>query len=371
MQTSLTLAMLVLFGPCAVGGFPHREDGDEPVDLRTRKDGSDWPRFLGPTCNGVSPEKGILTNWPKAGLKVVWQASLGDGFAPPVVSKGRLFHFDRFENNARLTCRNAETGKELWRFEYPTTYVDMYGYSPGPRPCPVVDGSRVYIYGVEGMLHCLDVTTGKQIWKKDIKAEYHFHQNFFGVGSVPFVEGDLLIVAVGGSPKGVVENLSEAIRNAQGNGCAIVAFDKKTGVEKYRTSDELASYSSPIVAKVGDRRLGLYFARGGLMAFDPATGKVDFEYKYRARTFESVNAATPVVVGDKVLISECYEKGSVLLKVEPGKATEIWNDADRDRRGKAAALSLEHAYICGRLYIWLQRPARERSGVALRGLYDG
>src|SRR5262249_41897308 len=158
--------------------------------------------FLGPTRDGVSAEKGILTQWPKEGLHVVWEAEMGMGFAPPVISKGRLFHFDRFGNNARLTCRNDETGKRLWTFEYPTDYRDLYGYSPGPRASPVVDEDRVYLHGVEGMLYCIDALSGKEIWKVDTKKEFHFHQNFFGAGSVPLVEGDLLIVPVGGSPPG-------------------------------------------------------------------------------------------------------------------------------------------------------------------------
>ncbi|HEX3148391.1 MAG TPA: PQQ-binding-like beta-propeller repeat protein [Gemmataceae bacterium] len=306
--------------------------GEPPANLSARKDGSDWPKFLGPTGNGVSPEKGILTKWPKEGLKVIWETPMGEGFTPPVVSRGRLFHFDRFLHDNRLACRNAETGKLLWKFEYPTTYADLYGYSPGPRACPVVDDDRVYILGPEGMLHCLTVEDGKEVWKIDTKKEYHFHQNFFGVGSVPLVEGDLLIVAIGGSPKGdPIDSAREAIRTAKGDGTAIVAFDKKTGKEVYRTSDELASYSSPVVTQVGGRRLGLYFARGGLVAFDPKTGKVDFHFPWRAKEFESVNASNPVVVDDKVLISECYGRGAALLKVSPGKCEPVWADKERER----------------------------------------
>ncbi len=307
-------------------------DREDQPDIRKRKTGVDWPEFLGPNRNGVSTETGILAKWPKSGLKVVWQARMGKGFAPPVVSKGRLYHFDRFGGNARLTCRVAETGEVLWQFEYPTDYEDMYGYSPGPRACPVVDNDRVYILGVEGMLYCLNAYNGKEIWKVDTKAQYHFHQNFFGVASVPVVEGDLLIVAVGGSPKGPRPN---DLREAQGNGTAIVAFNKKTGTEKYRIGDELASYSSPTVTTIGERRWGFYFARGGLLAFEPAAGKIDFHYNWRAKMLESVNAGNPVIVGDKVFISECYDKGAALLKVKNGvKPEEIWTDAGNDYSDK-------------------------------------
>jgi outer membrane protein assembly factor BamB len=304
---------------------------EEPANLWTRKAGVDWPTFLGPDRNGVSPEKGIITKWPKDGLRVMWEVPVGLGFAPPAISKGRLYHFDRFGDKARLTCRNAETGKPLWKFEYDTDYEDYYKYSPGPRACPVVDEERVYIQGPEGMLHCLDAIKGEKIWAVNTKAEFHVHQNFFGVGSVPVVEGDLLIVPVGGSPPGP---RPDDLREVKGNGTGIVAFNKKTGEVKYKVSDALASYSSPVVVTMNGRRQGLYFARGGLIGFEPKSGTIDFEFKWRAKPMESVNASNPVVVGDKVLITECYEKGAALLKISPGKCEPIWTDDDNDRREK-------------------------------------
>src|SRR5258708_32441689 len=42
-------------------------DAPLPPDLGTRKAGSDWPQFLGPTGDSVSTEKGIVTPWPKDG----------------------------------------------------------------------------------------------------------------------------------------------------------------------------------------------------------------------------------------------------------------------------------------------------------------
>jgi outer membrane protein assembly factor BamB len=220
----------------------------------------------------------------------------------------------------------------VWKFEYPTAYEDYYGYDPGPRACPVVDGDRVYLHGVEGMLHCVNAVDGKEVWKVDSKAKYHFHQNFFGVGSVPLVEGDLLIVPVGGSPPG---SRPADLRAVKGNGSAIVALDRKTGAVRYAFGDELASYSSPIVTVVGGKRIGLYFARGGLLGFDPQAGKQLFHYRWRSRLEESVNAANPVVAGDTVLISECYEKGSACLKLAGDSVKELWTDADKGRGEQA------------------------------------
>ena len=213
--------------------------------------GADWPQFLGPTSNSNSAETGILTAWPKTGLKKLWDCPLGLGYAPPAVAAGRLYHFDRVGDAARLTCRNATTGEVIWRHESPTEYQDLYGYDPGPRASPLVDGERVYTYGADGVLECVTAAKGEPVWRLDTREKYRFHQNFFGVGSAPLVFGELLIVAVGGSPKGP---RPADLRDARGNGTGIVALDKKTGAVKYTLSDELASYASPLWRRSTARR---------------------------------------------------------------------------------------------------------------------
>ena len=320
-------------GPeAAAGGEEERvaaKPGDPlPPDLGTRKSGEDWPLFLGPLGTSVSTEKGVVSPWPAAGPRIVWEKEIGIGYAMPVVSRGRLFLFDRVRNRCRLRCWNAETAESLWVFEYPTNYKDQYNYNGGPRCSPVVDGPRVYAFGPEGMLHCVRASDGKLVWKIDTKEEFGVVQNFFGVGSTPVVEGDLLLVQVGGSPKG---SDPDQFMNLKGNGTGLVAFDKYTGKIKYKTTDELASYSSPVVTTIGKRRWCLLFARGGLVGMNPATGKVDFHYPWRANMLESVNASNPVVVGSRVLITECYQLGSALLDVKPGAAAEVWTDRGKGR----------------------------------------
>ncbi len=301
---------------------------DVKPTLWTRQKGADWPGFLGPSQNSSSQERGILTNWPDQGLRVEWTAPLGEGYAAPSISRGRLYQFDRIKDEARLICRNAETGQQIWTYRYPTQYEDYYGYDGGPRCCPVIDANRVYLHGVDGQLICLDAFHGNEIWKIDTQDKYHFRQNFFGVASTPIVYGDLLLVAIGGSPK---ELHVDDFRDLKGNGSGIVAFDKKTGQERYAITNELASYSSPTLATIRGQPWGLYFARGGLIAFRPKTGKVAFQFPWRARILESVNASNPLVVGDEILLTECYGPGGVLLKVKDEGYERIWDDANRGR----------------------------------------
>ncbi|MCH8045005.1 MAG: PQQ-like beta-propeller repeat protein [Planctomycetes bacterium] len=293
-------------------------------DLRTRKTGDDWPTFLGPTGDSKSREQGILKDWRVGSPRIVWQMKVGDGYGMPSISRGRLFQFDqRDRDTPTLTCVNSETGKPLWKFTYKNRYVDTLGYENGPRCSPVVDGDRVYLYGVEGMIYCLRVTDGKELWRVDTVADYGVVQNFFGIGSTPVIEGDLLIAMVGGSPPNSPSTYSGRVK---GNGAGIVAFNKYTGKEKYKITDELASYSSPVLATIRKRRWCFIFMRGGLVGFEPTTGKVDFQYAWRSPKRESVNVSRPVVVDDRVFISETYGPGSSLLKVHPRGFNVVWKD---------------------------------------------
>jgi outer membrane protein assembly factor BamB len=122
--------LVIAFVSCAV---VHAQLRDDVSPLNTRKSGADWPRFLGPTGDSVSSETGLLTPWPKQGLRLVWRAAVGEGYGAPSVAKGRLLLFDRVGNAARLRCFQAETGEFLWKFEYPSNYRDKYGYNGGPR----------------------------------------------------------------------------------------------------------------------------------------------------------------------------------------------------------------------------------------------
>jgi outer membrane protein assembly factor BamB len=315
--------------------------------LASSAHGADWPAFLGPNGNSTSPEKGILAPWPKDGLKVVWHQKTGEGYCAPTVVKGKLYLFDRHENTARLTCMDAKTGKHLWKFEYETRYEDQYGYNGGPRCCPVVDGDRVYLHGPEGLLHCIGINDQKVLWKIDTKKEYGVIQNFFGVGSTPIVEGDLLIVQIGGSPQG---SDKEEFARLKGNGTAVVAFDKKTGKERWRLGDELASYSSPVLATIEGKRWGSVFTRSGLLGFNPADGKQEFFHRWRAKSLESVNASNPVVVGNKVFITECYGPGGLLLEVKPGGCKVIWSDEEKGRDVSLGCHWMTPIHVDGYLY---------------------
>ena len=227
-----------------------------------------------------------------------WQVDVNGGYGACSTSRGRLFFFDRVEDQARLRCLNAETGKSLWEYKYDTDYEDAYGFDNGPRSSPVVDGDRVYVFGVEGELHCVGVNDGKRVWMVDTDEEFQVVKNFFGVGTTPIIHGDLLIAMVGGSPDEDQGKPVGQLLEVQPNGTGFVAFNKFTGKVVYATGDSLASYSSIRLAKLGDVTAGITLARGGLVGFNAENGQSLFEIPWRAKRLETVNAATPVIEDD-------------------------------------------------------------------------
>ena len=309
------LAVMALPAPQAQAGLKFNA---APKRLASGAITHDWNAFLGPAHNAISAETHLLKKFGTNGPAKVWEVPKGQGYATPAVMGERLVMFHRLANEEVVECLQAETGKRFWRVSYPTAYRDRYGFSGGPRCQPVSDGELVYTFGAEGKLHCLKLTTGQVLWERDIVQEFKLEQNFFGVGSTPLLEGNLLIVNVG----------AEA-------GPCVAAFDKRTGKMVWGAgADWGPSYASPIPATTfGNRRVFVFAGgeseppTGGLLSLDPTNGTVDFFYDWRSNVNESVNASSPLIVGNQVFIAECYGKGSLLLDLKPdGDFNKVWNN---------------------------------------------
>lgn len=303
-------------GPSAVAKAPN---------LAIRKQGFDWPCFLGANGDGRSLEKGLNTDWKSKPPKLLWHKKIGSGFAAPSVSNGRLFLYHRMRDEdgparfkERLSCLNCETGEELWQVDYPTSYQDLNGYGDGPRSTPIIDENRVFILSPEGKLRCLQCVDGKSIWEVDLKADFDCDLVTYGVGTSPLIYGNQLLVIAGGKLKG-------------GGEASVIAFDKRSGVYQYGVGKSAASYATPIVRRIDGRQYCFAFTRDGLLTFNPDNGKIDFSFPWKSNVAGSVNAATPLVVEDNVFISEAYSNGSALLKVAKDGNTTLWQDAKTNR----------------------------------------
>ena len=294
----------------------------------------DWPNFLGPRANGISSETGLLDQWPTNGPPLLWENKIGTGYSAPSVRGDLLVLHHRLGDEEIVECFDAATGKPDWRYAYPSHFVDPYGYNNGPRGTPLLTADRCYTFGAEGKLVCLDLKTGKLVWQRDTGADWTVPPAFFGVGSSPILEGNRLLVMVGGQPNsGMVafdaatgKTVWESVGEKNWQGQPMIGWPGE-GAVKWQTWEKQASYSTPVAATIHGQRHVLCVMRQGLVSLNPTNGAVNFSFWFRSPANDSVNAMDPVLVDDLILLSAAYYKiGSVLLRVKPdGKGVEqVW-----------------------------------------------
>ena len=297
--------MLLLSGLLLwLGAQPH---GLSPVAAGE----SDWPQFLGPKRNGVYGGPAISGSWPASGPPVLWRKPVGEGFSGAVVQAGRLVLFHRLESRERVECLEAQTGRPLWQYDYPTDYRDDFGFDGGPRATPSVWEGKVYTFGAQGVLHCLELESGRRIWSLKTHEKFGVRKGFFGAACSPLVEEGRLFLNVGGRDQ-----------------AGLVAFDARNGKVLWTATDDEASYSSPAMATLGGRRQVLFLTRTGLVSADPKSGEVLFRFRWRARSRASVNAATPLATGPFIFLSASYRTGAVQLRVKGSELETVWTSDD-------------------------------------------
>ncbi len=304
----------------------------------------DWPQYLGPNRNSVSPQKGILRSWPEKGPEVLWTAAVGKGFGGPVVKEGKVYLLDRDDKvGDNLRCFDLSNGKELWNVAYDAPGKVMF---PGSRSVPTLDGDRIYSCGHNGDLYCIDTKTHKPIWNKNVWKDYGGDKlPIWAITQCPLVYGDLLIVA------------------SQAPQAGVVAYEKLTGNVKWKTpSLGHVGYVSPSIVKVdgkdhlvmvtpsfnpfgggssvGDRL-------GKVIGMEPLTGEILWKYS----NWEChISVANAVDAGDnRVLVVGGYELGATMLKVAKAadgsySATELFTTKEFGDQTKPPILYKDHFY---------------------------
>lgn len=270
--------------------------------------GQDWPQFRGPGRDGVVPGPATVASFPPDGPELVWEMAVGAGFSAPVVSLGRLVIFHRRGDREVVEALRATDGARVWEFSYETRYRDDFGFDDGPRAAPVIANGRVFTFGAQGILHCLDFETGRKLWAVDTHREFGVRKGFFGAASTPLVLDDRVLANVGGE-----------------EGAGIVAFEADTGETLWTATDHGASYSSPIAAPLDGKTMAVFFTREGLATVDPSTGEVVYERRWRSRSNASVNAATPIAMGEIVFLSASYGTGAIAMRLCNRRVEELWS----------------------------------------------
>jgi outer membrane protein assembly factor BamB len=268
---------------------------DDELDAKTAA--GNWPQFLGPDRNGISAEKGLITEWPVGGPGEVWRVPGGVGMSGLAIQDGKLLTLVQKKDRQWLVCLNAQTGKTKWERDLAPEYRNAMG--DGPRGTPTIVGDRAYVFTGEGVLAAVNIADGEILWQKDVVTELGGQPAEYGMACSPLVSGNNVVVVVGSHE------------------ATVAAFDKKTGTLKWKQGTESpAGYSSPTILKLVDREHLVTFHGTGALALDPERGYPLWSFPFL--TDFNCNIATPIAVNGGVLLSAGENHGSVLLKIGGG-----------------------------------------------------
>ena len=289
----------------------------------------DWPTFRGSEGNGISKETGLLDKWPEAGPKVVWRRTLGEGFSGISVVDDRIYTAYARQKLDYAACLDATTGKEIWSVAMGNKFLDDQG-GPGPRSTPVIENGVGYFLSSQGNLLALDTASGKKLWSRDLVSELGAGIPKWGISTTPLIEGNLLLVDVGGKP-----------------GKSLVAFDKKSGETIWTSHTDIAGYSTPIAITVGGVRQIIFFTGSRMISVSPKDGGIYWEVPWK--TSYDVNAAVPVFVApDRIFVSSGYDHGAAMMRVIAGdgeaKVEELWKTRAMKNQFSTSVLIDDHLY---------------------------
>jgi len=273
--------------------------------------GEDWPEWRGSGREGLWRETGLIEKFEGGKIDWEWSAPIGPGYNGPTVAGDRVYVMDRGPNGGdeeRVLCFDRRTGEEMWVHEYPCEYMDV-SYPLGPRASVTIKEGRCYSLGTMGHFFCLDAETGEVIWSKDFEKEYRINIPVWGMTCSPLVEGNTLIVQVGGA-----------------DGACVVGLEKETGDEVWRVFDDKASYVSPVVIDQAGKRVVVVWTGFRIAGLDPGTGEVFWEHATRPRKMP-INVPGPArsADGSLMFLSTFYD-GSRMLRIDQEKleVEELW-----------------------------------------------
>jgi hypothetical protein len=251
----------------------------------------DWPQWRGPNRDGVAPAYSEPKSWPEK-LDRKWKIEVGEGHASPIVAGGRIYLHTRQGEREVVWCLRPENGQTIWQQSYAAPYTvnpAAARHGKGVKSTPVVEGGRLYTFGINGILSCFDAGTGKPQWRKEFDAPT------FGTAMSPVVDRGMLIAHVGKTGSG-----------------ALTAFDAATGAEKWSWKGDGPAYASPLVVELAGVRQVVTQSERNIVGVAESSGELLWRIPFT--TAYDQNIVTPVLYRDMLIFSG-LNNGVMAVKV--------------------------------------------------------
>ena len=300
--------------------------------------GGDWPQWRGPLRDGhAAPGAAEITALPVE-LKPAWKLAIGGGFSSPIVVGGKVIYLDAQEGKEVVHAVEAETGRELWRHELAEAVGDEWGI--GPRSTPFADGERLFVQSCNGEFRCLGLADGKQRWRINFED--------FGVKFLGSKSKEGTASRRGNNGSGVTDEARVFVPVGSTQGATVVAFDKRTGKQLWKSLSDETAYSSFLVATLAGVEQLVAFTADALVGLDRANGQSLWRVPFK--TAAKRHAATPVIVGDTVVVNS-HTFGLVATRISKAggelQAAEAWANKAMKINLSTPVLVGSHLYSMG------------------------
>lgn len=274
-----------------------------------------WPRFRGPSGQGVSTETGVPTEW-SASENIAWKTEIpGEGWSSPAVWGDDVFVTSTTDDgeSCHVICVDRRTGDIRWNKQvFDQVPRHKRGDNSHATPTPTTDGEMVYAVFSSGGIAALDME-GELVWENHDVSFFSQH----GLGASPILVDDLLVMPFDGSSDGADDKVGF---KKPWDGAVVLALDKKTGEVRWRGSrgqSRLAHVTPNVLRENGKTQL-VSAAGDAIQAHDAATGELIWT------VYSQGEGVTPsIVLGDGLIYTCSGFEAPTIRVVRPGGSGDV------------------------------------------------
>jgi len=285
-------------------------------------------KWRGNNSSGVYTADKLLASWPAEGPQIVWSANgFGLGYSSPAFANNKIYLNGMADGQAVLFVLD-QNGKLLQQFKYGKEFDASY---PGTRSTPTIAGDLAYMLTGNGLLTCLNLTTGKPVWEKDFLTQMDGSNITWGYTESLLIDGDKLFC----TPGGKVNN--------------VMALNRMTGETIWNCAGlgELSAYCSPLLIKLATRQLLVTHTANHVLGIDAGTGKLLWNSEHPNAW--AVHPNTPIYSDGGLFVFSGYGQGGEKLKLstDGSSITKEWEIKSFDSRIGGAVLIDGYLYGSG------------------------
>jgi len=294
---------------------------------------TEWSQYRGPNRDGVAISNISIKAWPNGSQPFqVWKKSIGEGFSGIAIAGEQLITAFAEDDNEFLGGFEKATGREVWRTALGKMFMEEMGN--GPRSTPTIDGDSAYILDSYGGLYCVNIKSGKQVWKVSLTDKFEVKRPLRGFSTSPLILDETLIIHGGG-------------KNS-----AFIGLDKTSGKTIWQTGESIAGHSSPFTAVINNVEQSVFtisriVEKNGERQILDETVSLSSNGKilWRGPSLPQIIAMPVFVPPNKVFISSSVENGCLLIQVlSDGKIETVWHNKEMRNHFNSSVYYKDHIY---------------------------